>query len=131
MIQIGGKKMAKKILIVDDEEIIREAVKLCLQDQGYELFEAENGNEGLRQTREHKPDLVILDLMMPDKWGYSVCEELKQDPDTKDTRVLFLTARRSAPSQRLGEIRGGDDYIIKPFTPNELREKVKKLLGLE
>lgn len=121
----------KKILIVDDESEVRDAVRLCIEDGGYEIHEAPDGKEGLARAKEIKPDLVILDLMMPDKWGYAVCEELKEDPETKHAAVLFLTGRKSPPSMKMGEIKGGDDYIVKPFEPDELRGKVKELLGLE
>jgi DNA-binding response OmpR family regulator len=123
--------MPKKIMIVDDEEDIRELVRVTLEDDNYEMHEAENGKEALIKANEVKPDMVILDLMMPDKWGYAVCEELKRNPETKDTIVLFLTARGSSPSRRMGEFKGGDEYIVKPFNPGELREKVKRLLGLD
>ena len=123
--------MAKKILIVDDEKVIRDLVKVCLKSQGYEVHEAENGGQALERAQHIKPDLVILDLMMPDKWGYAVCEDLRKNPETKDALIMFLTARKSSPSQKMGELKGGDEYMVKPFTPEELREKVKKLLGSE
>ena len=118
----------KKVLIVDDEASIRSLVRECIQTDGYELREAENGTEALKVAREFKPDLVILDLMMPDMWGYDVCAEIKKDPETSRAIVLFLTARSSRPSQKMGDLSGGDDYIVKPFNPLELREKVLKLL---
>ncbi len=123
--------MVKKILIADDEETIRKTVKECLKSDRYEMFEAADGNSTLRMARELKPDLIILDLMLPDKWGYAVCEEIKADPETQGIRVIFLTGRKSSPSQRLGELKGGDDYLVKPFTPAELRSKVRKLLEQE
>ena len=122
--------MQKKILIVDDDVKIRKLVRLTLQDEGYEIHEAENGEEGLSKAREIKPDLIVLDLMMPDKWGYTVCEELKSDPDTKDIIVLILTARESEPSKKLGEMKGGDGFMVKPFAPSELNDEVKRLLGV-
>jgi DNA-binding response OmpR family regulator len=103
---------------------------LSLKDEGYELHEAQNGEEAINVANKVKPDLVILDLMMPDKWGYDVCEELKSNPDTKNAVVIFLTARESRPSKKLGEIKGGNDFMVKPFSPVELRDKVRKLLGL-
>jgi DNA-binding response OmpR family regulator len=123
--------MPKKILIADDEEVVRDAVRVSLEGDDYELLEAENSEEALRIAKDIKPDLIILDLMMPDKWGYAVSEELKKDPHTKDTIILILTGRRSPLSRRMGEIKGGDDYIVKPFDPAELRKKVKMLLGME
>jgi two-component system alkaline phosphatase synthesis response regulator PhoP len=120
--------MTKRILIVDDEEVARQLVKDSLEDQGYELFEAASGNEALAKAREVKPDLVILDLMMPDKWGYKVCEELKRNQETREAIVVFLSARGSAPSKKMGGLKSGDDFITKPFSPASLREKVKALL---
>lgn len=123
--------MQKKILIVDDEAIVRDSVEVSLKKDGYQVFGADCGEEGIRMAKEVKPDLVILDLMMPDKWGYAVCDELKASPETKDAAILFLTGRKSSASRKMGEIKGGDEYIVKPFDPSELRKKVKKLLGLE
>jgi DNA-binding response OmpR family regulator len=123
--------MSRKVLIVDDEEKVRELVRETLEDEDYDLYEAQNGEDALNKAREVKPDLVILDLMMPDLWGYSVCEELKKNPATSGIQVLILTARGSPLSKRMGDLKGGDDYIVKPFEPAELRKKVKKLLGLE
>ena len=75
-----------------------------------------------------KPDLVILDLMMPDKWGYVVCDELKHDPQTRKIPVMFLTARTSHLSKKMGRVAGGDEYMVKPFKPKDLRARVKGLL---
>ena len=121
--------MGKKVMIVDDEAIVRDSVRLCLEGEGYEVVEAADGAQALDLARKNTPDLVILDLMMPDKWGYAVCEELKKGAATQAIPVMFLTARKSGPSQKIGELKGGDDYLIKPFTPDELRVKVKNLLN--
>ncbi|OGP59557.1 MAG: hypothetical protein A2V67_06305 [Deltaproteobacteria bacterium RBG_13_61_14] len=121
----------KKILIVDDEENVRRLVRMSLEADGYEFEEAESGEEALRKAKALKPDLVILDLMMPDQWGYVVCEELKHDPETRAIPVMILTARTSHLSKKMGKVSGGDEYLVKPFQPQELRAKVKSLLGLE
>ena len=123
--------MGKKILIVDDDVNARRLVRLNLEEDGYEIHEAENGREGFSKAKQVLPDLVILDLMMPDKWGYVVCDELKTDPATKGIPVMFLTSRSSHLSQKMGEIKGGDYYMTKPFQPAEIRKTVKKLLGLK
>ncbi len=123
--------MAKKILIADDEENIRELVWVSLEDEGFEIHEAVNGDEALSKARELKPDIIILDVMMPGKTGYEVCEELKRDPDTSDIFVLFLSARGSFISEQTGKIKGGNEYMVKPFEPAELRKKVKNALGLK
>ena len=122
--------MSKKILIVDDEANIRELVRVSLEDEGFDLYEAADGKEALERARTLRPDLVILDLMMPDKWGYTVCEELKQGADTRQILVLFLTVRSSAQAKKMGQIKGGDAFLVKPFQPQELKQKVKELLGV-
>lgn len=122
--------MSKKILIVDDEANIRELVRVSLEDEGFDLYEAADGKEALERARTLRPDLVILDLMMPDKWGYTVCEELKQGADTRQILVLFLTVRSSAQSKKMGQLKGGDAFLVKPFQPQELKQKVKELLGV-
>jgi len=122
--------VSKKILIVDDEANIRELVRVSLEDEGFDLYEAADGKEALERARTLRPDLVILDLMMPDKWGYTVCEELKQGADTRQILVLFLTVRSSAQAKKMGQIKGGDAFLVKPFQPQELKQKVKELLGV-
>jgi len=122
--------LRKKILIVDDEANVRELVRVSLEDEGFDLSEAADGKEALELARTLRPDLVILDLMMPDKWGYTVCEELKQGADTRQILVLFLTARTSAQSKKMGQLKGGDAFLVKPFQPQELKQKVKELLGV-
>ena len=121
--------MPGKILIVDDEDEIRELVHVTLEDEGFEIREASDGNEALIKAKEFKPDLVILDIMIPGKTGYEVCEELKKDPDTKNVFVLFLSARGKAASVMTGKLKGGDEFMTKPFEPKELREKILKVLG--
>jgi two-component system alkaline phosphatase synthesis response regulator PhoP len=122
--------VSKKILIVDDEANIRELVRVSLEDEGFDLYEAADGKEALERARTLRPDLVILDLMMPDKWGYTVCEELKQGADTRQILVLFLTVRSSAQSKKMGQLKGGDAFLVKPFQPQDLKQKVKELLGV-
>jgi len=121
--------MAKKILIVDDEEQLRELVVVTLEDEGYELHEAADGNEAVEVAKEVKPDLVILDVMMPGKVGYQVCEEIKADPETEHAYVIFLSARGRALSEMTGKKKGGDAFMTKPFEPRELLDMVKKALG--
>ena len=120
--------MAKKILIVDDEKDIRELVRVSLEDEGFELHEAEDGEEAVSKAREIKPDLMVLDVMMPGKTGYEVCEELKSDPVTNNIFIIFLSARGTSASMRTGKSKGGDLFMTKPFEPDELLERVKKAL---
>jgi DNA-binding response OmpR family regulator len=121
--------MAKKILIVDDKEFIRQAIKICLQIEPYEFYEAGDGVEALNLARTVNPDLIILDIMMPGMTGYRVCKELKNNPETKNIIIVFITARGEASVEATVKTSGGDDLIPKPFDPKELRNKVKKLLG--
>jgi len=122
--------MSKKILIADDEDNVRELVLVSLEDEGYEIHEASDWEEAVAKARELKPDLIVLDVMMPGKTGYEVCEELRNDPDMKDVYILFLSARGSAVSEMTGKMKGGDAYMVKPFEPAELRKKVKEALKL-
>lgn len=129
--EVKGIGMEKKILIVDDEDAIRELIRLTLEDEGYELYEAFDGQQALLKAQEIKPDLIILDVMMPRVVGYMVCREIKENPETQNSAVLFVSSRSSRTALNTMEMEGGDDYIIKPFEPSELRAKVKKLLGLD
>jgi two-component system, OmpR family, alkaline phosphatase synthesis response regulator PhoP len=121
--------MPKKILIADDEDNIRRLVRLSLEDDGYELFEASDGSEALQKAREIKPDLIVLDVMMPGLIGYRVCEEVKRNRETAHAYVLFLSARDSKSSESACLDAGGDRLMSKPFDPDELSEVVKKILG--
>ena len=124
--------MGKKILIADDEDRIRQLVKttLELEDAGFEIFEARDGKEAITKAMEVRPELVILDVMMPGKSGYEVCKELKKSPDTRDVYVLFLSARGNVISERTMRNSGGDEFVSKPFIPKELGSRVKKALGI-
>lgn len=118
----------KKILIVDDEPNIRNLVVDTLNYLGnYILLEAGTGKEVLDLVRKEKPDLVILDIMLPDIDGYTICEQIKENPNL-DTLVLILSARSSELDQKIGFGMGADDYLTKPFTLKELIEKVQNLL---
>jgi len=121
--------MTKKILIADDEEEIRKLIIATLEDEDYEIHQAKGGSEAVNIANKIKPDLLILDIMMPGKTGYEVCEALKQNPETKDVYVLFLSARGSGVSKDTGKSRGGDAFMTKPFEPDDLLDKVKKVLG--
>jgi len=125
--------MGKKILIADDEERIRKLVRKVLEfsDDDFEIYEAEDGIEAAKKVEEIRPQLVILDVMMPGKSGYEVCKDIKSNPETKDIFILFLTARGNLLSEKTGTMSGGDEYMLKPFDPEELEFKEKRVLGLE
>ena len=120
--------MTKKILIADDEDEIRKLITATLEDEGYEIHQASNGSKALDIAKQIKPDLVILDIMMPEKTGYEVCEELRRNPETKDVYVLFLGARGSGIAEKTGKVKGGDAFMTKPFEPDDLLDRVKKIL---
>jgi DNA-binding response OmpR family regulator len=121
--------MPKKVLVAEDEEHIRMAVKLAIDMVGYELFEACDGQEALDIARRVKPDLMILDIMMPRLDGFQVCQAIKADQELKNIYVLFLSARSRQKTRETVKACGGDDFLEKPFGIKELREKVIAVLG--
>lgn len=118
----------KHILIVDDEEDILELVKYNLEINGFLTTSATNGEEALKFTRSHKPDLIVLDLMLPNIDGLDVCRVLKADSETKNIPILMLTARGEESDIIQGLEMGADDYVTKPFSPQVLVARVKTLL---
>ena len=121
------KKRAKKILIVEDEKNIAQAHSIILKD--YKLFFAVDGEEALSMAEEHKPDLVVLDLMLPERNGYDVCFHLRQHPLLKSTKIVMVTAKTLSTDEEKGVLVGADHYIKKPFEPDDLRDAVSRLLG--
>jgi len=119
--------MGKKILIVDDDKNIVELVKLTLGDE-YDYIDAFNGIEALQKAKKEKPDLVLLDIMMPDMDGYEVCQRLGADPETKDIVIAMLSAKKEDHDILEGIDVGAIAYITKPFNATELVEKVEELL---
>ncbi len=126
--------MAKKILIVDDDPDLVEAVTMILESKKYEVAAAYGGLEGLQKARTEKPDLIVLDVMMPDKDGYAVCKDLKADPELRKIPVLLLTAVMSKIAttrytQQMGLETEADDYIDKPVEPEVLVKRIETLLS--
>lgn len=117
-----------QILVVDDEPDILEFVKYNLQKEGFRVSTAENGLKGLEEARKVKPDLIILDIMMPEMDGVEVCRQLRSEPLFNNTVVAFLTARDEDYSQIAALDVGGDDYITKPIRPRVLVSRVNALL---
>ena len=117
----------RKILIADDEPDILEIVSFNLQAEGYEVFIANNGDEAISQAKKHLPDLIILDVMMPRKNGFEVCNILRLQPAFKDTIIIFLTALNDEPTEIKGLETGADDYITKPISPKVLVSRVNAL----
>jgi two-component system alkaline phosphatase synthesis response regulator PhoP len=117
----------KKILIADDEPDILEIIQFNLQNEGYEVITAKNGDEALDQAKKHHPDLIILDIMMPGKNGIDVCNILRMQPAFKETLIIFLSALSDEGTEIRGLETGADDYLTKPISPKVLTSKVNSL----
>ncbi|WCO01382.1 response regulator transcription factor [Psychroserpens ponticola] len=122
------KKKDIKILLVDDEPDILEIVGYNLSTEGYQIITAENGFKAVKMAKKEKPQLIILDVMMPEMDGIEACEQIRKVPDLSNTIITFLTARGEDYSQMAGFDAGADDYITKPIKPKVLVSKVKALL---
>jgi DNA-binding response OmpR family regulator len=120
----------KKILIVDDEVDLVETVRFPLEIEGFDTLVSYNGEDGLNQARKEKPDLIILDLMLPKLDGYKVCRLLKFDERYKHIPILMLTAKTQEKDKIMGKETGADEYITKPFEMDYLMEKVKAYLKI-
>lgn len=120
----------KRILCIEDEPEMIDLIKLILGRRGYDVHGATGGIEGARLVRELLPDLVLLDLMMPDMDGWEVYQQMKADPTTRNIPVIVVTAKAQNIDKVLGlHIAKVDDYIAKPFGPQELLDSVEKILG--
>lgn len=122
------KKAEIKILLVDDEPDILEIVSYNLTSEGYQVMTAKNGLEAVKKAKKEHPQLIILDVMMPEMDGIEACEHIRKIPELKETIITFLTARGEDYSQVAGFDAGADDYITKPIKPKVLVSKVKALL---
>ncbi len=123
-----AEKDTKRILVVDDEEDIVKLVKMYLEHHRYEIITANDGQEGLRKAKAEKPDLIVLDLMLPRMDGYKVCGLLKKDTRYAKTPIILFTAKAQEKDIKLGQEVGADAYITKPFEPEILLAKIKELL---
>jgi two-component system phosphate regulon response regulator PhoB len=120
--------MTHRILVVDDEPDITALVAYHLAKAGYRVSTAANGTDALRSAREERPDVVVLDLMLPGLSGYEVLQELRKREETRDVGVILLTARREEADRIRGLSLGADDYLTKPFSPHELALRVAALI---
>jgi two-component system alkaline phosphatase synthesis response regulator PhoP len=120
--------MPGTITIIEDESNIVELVKYNLDREGYHTISASNGRKGLELVRQELPDLVILDLMMPEMDGITVCKQLRADAQTKSIPIIILTAKSEEADRVLGLEMGADDYVTKPFSPRELVARVRAVL---
>jgi two-component system alkaline phosphatase synthesis response regulator PhoP len=118
-----------KILVVDDEIYIVHILDFSLGMEGYEVVTALDGEQALHKVKSDRPDLVVLDIMMPKLDGYETCKILKNDPETKNIPVILLSAKGRNVDQKMGFQVGADDYITKPFSPRKLVERINMILG--
>ena len=120
-----------RVVCIEDEPEMIDLVRLILGRKGFDVIGADGGIEGLETVKREKPDLVLLDLMMPDMDGWEVYQQIKADPTIKDIPIVVVTAKAQSIDKVLGlHIAKVDDYITKPFGPQELLESVEKILGI-
>jgi len=120
-----------KVLVVDDEVYILHILDFSLGAEGFDVITAADGEQALARARSERPDLIVMDIMMPRLDGYETCRRLKSDPTTKQIPVLLLTARGREEDRRRGMEAGADDYMTKPFSPNKLIARVTEMLGIK
>lgn len=118
----------EKILIIDDELNIVELLRYNLESVGYKVFYALTGKEGLNLSKQKKPDIILLDIMLPEMDGFDVCKEIKKNSDTENISIIMLTAKSEEFDKILGLEIGADDYITKPFSLRELQARIKAVL---
>jgi len=118
-----------KILIAEDERDIRDLVAFTLRFAGHEVFAASNGEEAVELAPKVNPDLILMDVRMPRMTGYEACKILKEDPDLKDIPVVFLSAKGQENEIQQGLASGAEDYLLKPFAPDQLTSRVKMILA--
>ncbi len=121
--------MSKRILIADDEPNIVVSLEFLMQSSGYQVQTAANGDEALRQITEFSPDLILLDIMLPQKNGFEVCQKIRENPAWNGIKVVMLTAKGRESEVTKGLALGADAYITKPFATRELLASVRRLLG--
>jgi len=118
-----------RILVVDDEIYIVHILDFSLGMEGYEVITALDGEQALERLKKDRPDLIVLDIMMPKLDGYEVCKAIKSNPETRHIPVILLSAKGRNVDQKMGYDVGADDYITKPFSPRKLVERINQLLG--
>jgi DNA-binding response OmpR family regulator len=122
--------MPKRVLVVDDEPNIVMSLEFLMKRAGFEVTVARNGREALQALDGQPPDLLLLDVMMPELDGYEVCERIRKRPEWDATRIIMLTARGRDAERQRGLALGADRYVTKPFSTRELVEQAKELLGM-
>ena len=124
-----GNEMANKILVVDDEPNIVLSLEFLMKHAGFQVRTASDGEAALAAIAAEQPDLMLLDVMMPRKNGYEVCQAVRANPDWKGIRIIMLTAKGREVEREKGLALGADDYITKPFSTQEVVERVRELLA--
>ncbi|MCV2880573.1 response regulator transcription factor [Actibacterium sp. XHP0104] len=119
----------KKVLLVEDEDNIALALGYLIGKQGYEMHRVADGDAALTAVEEHKPDLVVLDVMLPGRSGYEVCQVIRRDPALNNMRILMMTARGGEVERRKGLALGADAFMTKPFSAKDLAAKIDELLS--
>jgi DNA-binding response OmpR family regulator len=118
-----------KILVVDDERGIVSTLKISLESDNYIVIEAYTGDGAIRKAHREAPDLILLDIMLPDMTGYEICNRIRKDPLTRSIPIIMLTGMLGAADKMAGLDLGADDYITKPFDLNDLKAKIHDMLG--
>jgi DNA-binding response OmpR family regulator len=121
--------MSKKVLIADDEPNIVMSLQFLMEHEGYEVRTVADGDEALQALREFRPDLVLLDVMMPKRNGYEICRVIRASPELQGIKVVMLTARGRDIDAEKGVALGADSYVTKPFATKDLVARVKAMLG--
>jgi DNA-binding response OmpR family regulator len=122
--------MPKKVLVCDDELYILESVSYVVRGEGFQAITAEDGEQGLALAELERPDLILLDVMMPGKNGFQICQQLKQNPTTRGAYLILLTAMGQERDAEEGYRCGADEYMTKPFSPRNLRKRLHELLDV-
>jgi len=121
-------KSKAKILLIDDHKTVLKLLEAILRIKGYDLLYAESGSQGISMARQHTPDLILLDVMMPDLDGFKVCQYLKNQAETREIPVVFLTARGAEDDYDAGRSAGADAFMTKPFQAMEVLNLVDRML---
>ena len=119
----------RTILVVDDEPFICRSLTFVLRKDNYKVIEARNGEEALAAIREHKPDLVFLDVMMPKLNGFQVTQQVRSDPELAGVKIILLTAKGQECDREVGKTAGANDYMTKPFSPTKILDRARQMLG--
>ena len=125
---LPGRQRLGRVLLVEDEQDVAELIRYNLTKEGYDVVVSGNGNDALRLAREHRPDVILLDIMVPQLNGWEVCRRLKKDPELAAIPVIMVSGRVEEGDKVLGFEVGADDYVTKPFSPRELIARVRAVL---